>query len=77
MLRGHRNTKITVISAYQVVKDPPNTGIISAVAQQRSLLMLAQDPIVTSDPRQAFKRNLISQLRTCVDNNERGNSTGW
>ena len=48
--------KLTVISAYQVGSDGPDKGAITAAAQQRNFLMLANDPI--SDPRAALKCDL-------------------
>ncbi|KAI2491604.1 hypothetical protein MHU86_22948 [Fragilaria crotonensis] len=61
--RGSGNVSLTVISAYQVVSDSPHTGLTTATAQQRSLLIQANDSL---PPRQAFKRDLRSYLQTCI-----------
>ena len=66
--RGQRGLKLTVISAYQVVRDAQGQGVITAALQQRSLLLLAQDPI--TDPRQAFKRDLTSYIHQCQSRGE-------
>lgn len=66
--RGHGNRTITVISAYQVMADDPEKGVISAAVQQRSLLLQTQDPL--TDPRLAFKRDLTSYLERCTLNDE-------
>jgi hypothetical protein len=61
--RGLDQLKITIISAYQVGQDVPKKGVVTAATQQRSLILLANDPV--SDPRIAFKRDLSDYLRTC------------
>ena len=66
--RGKSDLKITVISAYQVVRDTPQKGAITAASQQRSLLMMAQDPI--TDPQKTFKRDLRSFLQQCQSQGE-------
>jgi hypothetical protein len=62
-IRGSGSTAITVIYAYQVVIDNPNTGMTTAVAQQRSLLLQARDQ--EQKPRKAFKRDLLAFLKEC------------
>jgi exonuclease III len=60
-IRGSGSTVITVISAYQVVTDNPNSGTTTAAAQQRSLLLQARDQ--EQKPRKAFKRDLLAFLK--------------
>jgi hypothetical protein len=55
--------KITTISAYQVGQDVPEKGAVTAATQQRSPLLLANDPV--SDPRIAFKRDMSNYIQTC------------
>jgi exonuclease III len=55
-LRGKHDRRITVISVYQVVVDTPGSGLVTAAAQQRSLLLDSEDQL--TDPRQAFIRDL-------------------
>jgi hypothetical protein len=58
-----------MISEYQVVRDTPEKGIITAAWRQRSLLLVAsQDPL--TDPRQAFKRDQTSCLHLCQSQGE-------
>ena len=61
--RGLNQMRITIISAYQVGQDDPKKGAVTAATQQRSLLLLANDPV--SDPRTAFKRDLSSYIQAC------------
>jgi YD repeat-containing protein len=63
-LRGAGSTSLTVISAYQVVSDSPHTGLTTATAQQQSLLIQSNDPLT---PRQAFKRDLRSFIKACMN----------
>lgn len=63
-LRGAGSTSLTVISAYQVVSDSPHTGLTTATAQQKSLLIQSNDPLT---PRQAFKRDLRSFIKVCMN----------
>jgi exonuclease III len=60
-IRGSGSTAITVISAYQVVTDNPNSGTTTAAAQQKSLLLQARDQ--EQKPRKAFKRDLLAFLK--------------
>lgn len=59
--QGLNQMKLTIILANQVEPDVPDKGAITAAAQQRNLLMLANDPL--SDPRAAFKRDLSQFLQ--------------
>jgi hypothetical protein len=61
--RSLNQLRITIISAYQVGQDVPEKGTVTAATQQRSLLLLANDPV--SDPRIAFKRDLSSYIQAC------------
>lgn len=63
-LRGHHDRRVTVINVYQIVTDTPGRGLVTAAAQQWSLLLDGQDPL--TDPRQAFVRNLKSYLELCI-----------
>ena len=67
-LRGKHERKITVISVYQVVVDSPGSGLTTAAAQQRALLIDAEDRL--SDPRQAFIRDLHAFLQLCISQGE-------
>ena len=63
-LRGRHDRRVSVINVYQVVADTPGNGLVTAAAQQRSLLLDAQDPL--TDPRQAFVRDLKTFLEACI-----------
>jgi hypothetical protein len=65
-LRGHNDRKITIVSAYQVVENDPEKGVILAAMQQQSLLQQSQDPL--NDPRKAFQRPVTyARGRHCLD----------
>lgn len=66
--RGQQDVKITVISAYQVVRDTPEQGVITAASDQRSILLMAQDPL--NDPRKAFKRDITNFLQQYLARDE-------
>jgi hypothetical protein len=61
--RGSGSVNLIVISAYQVVSDSLHTGLMTATAQQHSLLIQSKDNL---SPRKAFKRDLQSYLQTCT-----------
>jgi exonuclease III len=58
--RSHFST-LMVVSAYQPVDKRSQEGTNSVSSQQRSLLLQTSDS--TNDPRTAFKRDLLQQLR--------------
>ena len=58
---GANTVNLTVISEYQVVTDNPRTGLTTATSQQQSLLTQSDD---RATPRQAFKRDLRSFIRS-------------
>jgi exonuclease III len=62
--RGQAERSITIISAYQVVGKPTIPGCITAASQQQSLLLQSQD--VTSNPRTAFRRDLLQFLKSSI-----------
>ena len=59
--RGQALISLTVVSAYQVVGKPTNPGCITAASQQQSLLLQSED--ATSNPRTAFRQDLLTFLR--------------
>jgi hypothetical protein len=59
-IKGSGSIYVTVISAYQVVTDNPNSGSTTAASQQRSLLIKTGD--IEHKPRKAFKRDLSNYL---------------
>ncbi len=54
-------SSLTVVSAYQVVGKPTNPGCITAASQQQSLLLQSED--ATSNPRTAFRRDMLTFLK--------------
>ena len=58
--QGHNGCKLVIISAYQVVSKRNKNGLITAAAQQQSLLLTEGDKI--QDPCAAFSRDILVML---------------
>ena len=59
---GKTSNRLVIFSIYQPIVTTSDEGKITVTAQQRSLLLRAQDPL--SDPRQAFRRDLVQALQS-------------
>ena len=62
--QGHDGHVLVIYSVYQPVEKRGVQGKTTVAAQQRSLLLLSKDS--TSDPRTAFRRDLLQELKTHV-----------
>jgi exonuclease III len=60
-LQGRGNSKIAVVTVYQVVEKHGESGVLSSSRQQQTLLLQSEDPV--TDPRIAFKRDLRQELQ--------------
>ena len=60
--QGKGTNKITIMSAYQVVAKDITPGSTTTAAQQHSLLLQQQDTV--SNPRTAFRRDLIVAIQS-------------
>ncbi|KAI2511551.1 hypothetical protein MHU86_2805 [Fragilaria crotonensis] len=58
---GRAGTKVVIVSAYQPVEKRGQEGNLTVAGQHRSLLLQAQDSV--TNPRSAFRRDLLSALR--------------
>ena len=58
---GRNNGTVMIISAYQPVEKRRTEGTNSVASQHRSLLLQSSDP--TTNPRVAFRRDLLQQLK--------------
>ena len=60
-LQGRGDSKVAIVTVYQVVDKHGESGILSTSRQQQTLLMQSEDTV--TDPRMAFKRDLCKDLQ--------------
>ena len=60
-VKGRDDSKVIIVSVYQPIDNTSGVGKTTVAAQQKSLLILSQNS--TTNPRTAFRRDLLATLK--------------